>query len=65
MSVSDDPYDNAIGEEITGLIEQNIPISLRPDYIRMKNHIKIPKPRKDKIQESIKKILIDSGYWKE
>ena len=65
MSVDDNPYDNAIGDEITGLIEQNIPISLRPDYIRMKNHIKIPKPRKDKIQESIKKILIDSGYWKE
>ena len=65
MSLEENPYDNVVGFELKGLIDQNIPISLRSDYIRLKNNIKIPKLRRDKIQESIRKILIDNGYWKE
>ena len=62
MSVGDDAHDNAVCNELTETIEQNLSVGLRADYLRIKNNIKIPKCRKDKVQDEIVGILAEYGY---
>jgi hypothetical protein len=65
MSILDCQYDNVVYKEMNGIIDINMPVSLRSDYLRMKSGLKLPKLRKDKVQEFVKQVLIDNGYWEE
>jgi hypothetical protein len=47
--------------ELVAIIEANLPISLKPDFIRLRYDVKMPKVRKEKILEVIRKILAEKG----
>lgn len=49
-------------EEILKLIDINLDINLRTDYLRMRDGITITRPKKDKIYEAIHIILEEHGY---
>lgn len=51
--------------EIYTLIDKNIPISQRPEWIKFANKIKIPKVKREKLMESIIQILKENGIDKE
>jgi hypothetical protein len=44
-------------EEITQEIDSKLPLSLREDYLKMRDGIYVPKIRRVKIEETIKEIL--------
>ena len=52
-------------DEIYTLIDKNIPISQRPEWIKFVNKIKIPKVKREKLMESIIQILKENGIDKE
>lgn len=43
--------------EVQKLIEQHLPVEHREDYLRLKNNLKLPKVRKQKILEVIRNII--------
>lgn len=47
------------------LIDQNIPLDMRADYLKVKNGIKIGKKRLEEIVIEIREILINNGYSEE
>ena len=57
MNISSSSLDNIVNKELLGLIDKNIPLELRLDYLRLKNGLKLPRPRKNIILENIKRIL--------
>ncbi len=54
--------DNIECEEILKLIDIYLDISLRTDYLRMRDGITIAKIKKDKIYDAIDEILEEYGY---
>lgn len=48
-------------EEFFRLIDENIELSLKPDLIRMRNGISVPKPRREKVYKAIRAILAERG----
>ena len=44
-----------------GLIDKNIPLELRLDYLRLKNGLKLPRPKRNIIIQQIKDILKENG----
>jgi hypothetical protein len=48
--------------EILYLIDINLDINLRQDYLRLKDGISLPKHRKDKVYEAINNIMKEYGY---
>jgi len=52
-------------EEIMKIINDNIPPSMRFDYLKMRNDVYIPKSRREEIIEEIQEILQLHGYFKE
>ncbi len=59
------PDEQLFAGEIYNLIDKNIPISQRPDWIKFANKIKIPKVKREKIIESIIRILKENGIDEE
>ena len=51
--------------ELLSLINKNLDISLREDYLKMIEGLSIPKNKKQVIEASIIEILENSGYYKE
>lgn len=49
-------------KEIFQLIDDKLPIELRADFLRLKQGAKIPKNRKDKVEQHIITILEEAGY---
>lgn len=49
-------------DEIQRLIDCQLPVIYRADYIRMLNDVHVPKARREKIKAIILKILGDNGY---
>lgn len=49
-------------EEVLKLIDINLDINLRTDYLRMRDGITIIKAKKDRIYEAINEILGEYGY---
>jgi DNA-directed RNA polymerase specialized sigma24 family protein len=62
MSIVDNQHEEAVHNELEEIIDKNIPLILRADYIRIKNGVKISKLHRDKVRECVKQILIDNGY---
>ncbi len=50
-------------EEITALINQNLDISLREDYLKMLEGVSIPKIKRQAIEAAILAVLEDNGYY--
>jgi len=53
--------DNVFSKEIYQLVNRNIPISLREDWIRFTNKLKISKTKREQIIELILEILKENG----
>jgi DNA-directed RNA polymerase specialized sigma24 family protein len=51
--------DQLADTELTQLIDKRIPLRLRADYRRMLEGIRLPKPRRIKVEEAVKKILME------
>ena len=45
--------------EIVRLIDKYLPVEFRADYLRMREGITVPKPRKDRIEEAILELMED------
>lgn len=65
MSTGDVVTDDIIFSELQKIIDDNLPVNLRADYIKMISNIHVPKPRRTQIQEIIIEILDKYGYEKE
>ena len=49
-------------DDVFRIIDLHLPTDLRSDFLRMKQGILIPKPRRTKIEETILEILRENGY---
>lgn len=49
-------------ENVLTKINQNLPIELRADYLRMRAGVHVPKPRRKLIEEEVNKILRENYY---
>ena len=61
LSKSDDLLESLSQKEIFNIIDQKLPVSMRVDYIKMKNGIKLSKQREQEILTQIRKILNGKG----
>ena len=57
LSESKSELSNIINEELIKVIDKNIPLDIRLDYIRFKNGLKLPKPRRDAVKKQIAEII--------
>lgn len=49
-------------DDIFSLIDKELPLELREDFLKVKQGVTIPKPKRDKIYEIILEILEKNGY---
>lgn len=61
MRTEEDPAKKIDMDEFYELIDKNLPVLLRSDFVKIKRGIKVPKCRRDKVYESIKQILEENG----
>jgi hypothetical protein len=61
MKVWDNIEDKLDKQELFRIIEENLPIELKPDFIRLKFDIRLPKVRRDKVLSVIREILEKRG----
>ena len=61
MNTSSSPLENIANEELLNLIDKKIPLELRLDYLRLKNGLKLPRPKRNMIIQQIKDILKENG----
>ena len=62
MRVEDDFVIDFEQQEVLRIIDQNLDVSLRSDYLRIKDGVYVPKPRRKQIYEEIDTILRENGY---
>lgn len=65
MRLHETPDDIVMTSEIMTIIDKNLPIALRKDWIMMRKGIKIPKPRRVKLQQEVISILEKHGITPE
>lgn len=53
--------DTVFSREIYTIVDNNIPISMREDWLRFVNKLKLPKSKREALLEHIKIILSDHG----
>jgi len=61
IKISNSAEDTVADNEIIALIDKNIPLDIRLDYIRFKNNLKLPKARREAVKDAIFKILEENG----
>ncbi len=54
---ADDEGDTAENKELWALIDKHLDITLRADYIKMRNGVKIPKNKRTKVEQAILEIV--------
>ena len=52
-------------KDMIGIINRDLPPSMRMDYLKMINDVYIPVARKEHIKNTIKSILEDNGFYEE
>ena len=62
MRLEDDFIDKIAIEELLEIIDEHLDVSLRSDYLRIRDGTYVPKPRREQIIEEITQILRDCGY---
>lgn len=61
---SEDTTEGVDNKEMWTLIDKHLDIKLRSDYIKIKNGIKIPKPRRVKVETAIIEIMKEhNDHW--
>lgn len=65
MKFHETPDDIVMTSEIVNIIDKNLDMVVRKDWIMMRKGIKVPKPRRIKLQESILQILKDNDITPE
>lgn len=50
-------HQEAVSEELLGAIDANLPPELRSDYLRMREHVSIPKARRQRVREAVLAII--------
>jgi uncharacterized tellurite resistance protein B-like protein len=58
-------YEDIDYSDMTKLVDQHLPASMRLDYLKMVNDVYIPKPRRQEIKQRIVDILEEHGYYEE
>lgn len=56
-----DDSQSAYSKEIFSIIDADIPVELRKDWLMLVNGVRLPKTRKDKVVEKMQQILFDRG----
>ena len=56
-SYDDNPLDKIVSDEIFSIIDDNLPIELRGDYLRWKDGASLPHMRKQKVEQFLITIL--------
>lgn len=56
-SIPKSPLDNMVNQEIWDIIDQHIPMSLRKDFLRMKEGVSLHKSRRQEVLTAIRQIL--------
>ena len=64
VCIDDQGYDIDM-KDMIGIVNRDLPPSMRMDYLRMINDVYIPISRKEDIKVTIKTILEDSGFYEE
>lgn len=54
-------HDDAVSNELLAKIDALLPIDLRSDYLRMRDHVAIPKARRQRVREAVLAILRPAG----
>jgi len=62
MRLENDFVDKIANEELLEIIDEHLDVSLRSDYLRIRDGTYVPKPRREQIIEEITQILKDHGY---
>lgn len=62
MSVYLDLLDHLETKEIRKLIDDNLSINMREDYLRLVDGAYVPQHRKKRLEEAIKEIMENNGY---
>ena len=62
MRVEDDFVIDFEQQEVLRIIDKNLDVSLRSDYLRIKDGVYFPKTRRKQIYEEIDLILRENGY---
>ena len=62
MRENDDFIQIIANEELIQLIEENLDVCFRSDYLRMRDGAYVAKPRREQIINEIEEILGDSGF---
>jgi hypothetical protein len=61
LSLADDSPSAASASELSRLIDSELPVSLRIDYLRMRDGLKVPKDRRVAVQRAVADILRRAG----
>lgn len=59
--VESDPHNETNTKEIFNIIDKNLPIQYRKDYIKMYYGVTVPKRKRDEIIDVIRRILVKNG----
>ncbi len=65
MKLHETPDEIVMTSEILLIIDKNLPTALRKDWIMMRKGIKVPKPRRLKLQKEVLEILQNHGITPE
>lgn len=49
-------------QDMTAIIDANLPVDYRSDYLKMLSNVYVPKKRKEEVVETIQLILEEHGY---
>lgn len=60
-SVDKSTLGSLANEEILKVVDRHIPLEIRLDYLRFKNGLKLPKPRRDAVKKAIYNIIKEHG----
>ena len=62
MRCSDEFIEDVLNNELFDLIDQNLSVEFRADYLRIRDGDYVPKPRREQIMLEIKKIIGEEPY---
>lgn len=55
--------EDAMGNELRALLDKELPVELRRDYLQMLDGKVIPKARRERVREAVLEITRDRGYF--
>ena len=62
MRLDDDFVTHVEDKELFDLVDTNLDVSFRGDYLRILHGVYVPKPRREQIYDEINRILKENKY---